>query len=137
LPLLNGFGEWLEGQSRKILPKSPIGQAISYARAQGEDLQTYTPDGELSINNNGSEWSLRAQVIGHKNYLFVGSNRGGRTAATLYSLVASCKHHRVDPFAYLKNILEQLPAHPADRLGELLPDAWSAANPDARRRAAS
>jgi hypothetical protein len=55
----------------------------------------------------------------------------------LYSSVASCKHHRVDPFAYLKDILERLPTQPADRLGELLPDAWVAANPDARRRVAS
>jgi hypothetical protein len=69
--------------------------------------------------------------------MFVGSDQGGRTAATLYSLVGSCKRHGVDPFAYLKDILERLPAHPADRLGELLPDAWSAANPDARRRVAS
>jgi transposase len=137
VPLLIAFGEWLDEQSRKLLPKSPVGQAISYARNQWDDLQTYTRDGELSIDNNVSERSVRAQAIGRKNYLFVGSDRGGRTAATLYSLVGSCKRHGVDPFAYLKNILERLPTHPADRLGELLPDAWSGANPDARRRVAS
>jgi hypothetical protein len=60
-------------------------------------------DGELSIDNNLSERSLRAQAVGRKNYMFVGSDRGGRTAATLYSLVASCKRHQVDPFAYLKD----------------------------------
>jgi hypothetical protein len=137
VPLLNAFAEWLEEQSRKVLPKSPIGQAISYARAQWEDLQTYTRDGELSIDNNVSERSLRAQAIGRKNYLFVGSDRGGRTAATLYSLVASGKRHQVDPFAYLKNVLERLPTHPPKALGELLPDAWLEAHPGARRRAAS
>jgi len=137
VPLLNAIEEWLDEQSRKTLPKSPIGKAISYARAQWEDLQTYTHDGELSIDNNLSERSLRAQAIGRKNYLFVGSDRGGRTAATLYSLVGSCKRHQIDPFAYLKDILERLPTQPADRLGELLPDAWVAANPDARRRAVS
>ena len=87
--------------------------------------------------NNCSERSLRAQAIGRKNYMFVGSDRGGRTAATLYSLVASCKRHQVDPFPYIKDTLERLPTHPANRLGELLPDAWIAANPDARRRVAS
>jgi hypothetical protein len=87
--------------------------------------------------NNVSERSLRAQAIGRKNYLFVGSDQGGRTAATLYSLVGSCKRHQVDPFAYLKDILKRLPTHPADRLDELLPDALIAANPDARRRVAS
>jgi transposase len=137
VPLLDSFGEWLDEQGHKALPKSPIGQAISYARAQWEDLRTYTRDGDLSIDNNVSERSLRAQAIGRKNYLFVGSDRGGRTAATLYSLVGSCKRHRVDPFAYLKDVLERLPTHPADRLGELLPDAWVAANPDARRPVAS
>jgi hypothetical protein len=75
------------------LPKSPIGQAISYAQAQWKDLQTYTRGGEPSVDNNLSERSLRAQAIGRRNYLFVGSDRGGRTAATLYSLVASGKRH--------------------------------------------
>ena len=71
---------------------------------------------------------MRAQAIGRKNYLFVGSDRGGRTAATLYSLVGSCKRHQVDPFAYLKDVLERLPTHPVGA-GELLPDAWSEAHP--------
>jgi hypothetical protein len=127
----------LDEQSRKVLPKSPLGQAISYARAQWEDLQTYTRDGDLSIDNNVSERSLRAQAIGRKNYMFVGSDRGGRTAATLYSLVGSCKRHQVDPFAYLKDVLERLPTHPADRFGELLPDAWLETHPQARRNVAS
>jgi hypothetical protein len=77
------------------------------------------------------------QAIGRKNYMFVGSDRGGRTAATLYSLVASCKRHQVDPFAYLKDVLERLPTHPATALSELLPDAWLEAHPGARLRAAS
>ena len=135
--MLGSFGKWLEGQGRRALPKSPIGQAVSYARAQWEELLTYTRDGELSIDNNVSERSLRAQAIGRKNYLFVGSDRGGRTAATLYSLVGSCKRHGVDPFAYLKDMLGRLPTHPVERLHELLPDAWIAANHGARLRVAS
>jgi transposase len=137
VPLLKSLGEWLDEQARKILPKSPVGRAISYARNQWNDLQTYTRDGELSIDNNVSERSVRAQAIGRKNYLFVGSDRGGRTAATLYSLVGSCRRHLIDPFAYLKDILERLPTHPADRFGELLPDAWVAANPHARIKVAA
>jgi transposase len=119
VPLLNALGEWLDEQSRIILPKSPVGQAISYARNQWQDLQTYTRDGELSIDNNVSERSLRAQAIGRKNYLFVGSDRGGRTAATLYSIAASCRRHQIDPFAYLKDVLERLPTHSATALSEL------------------
>jgi transposase len=137
VPLLVAFGEWLEEQSRKVLPKSPIGQAISHTCAQWDHLQTYTRDGELSIDNNVSERSLRAQAIGRKNYLFVGSDRGGRTAATLYSLVASCKRRHAGPFAYLKDVLERLPTHPTKALGGLLPFAWLEARPEARRRTAS
>jgi transposase len=137
VPLLKALGEWLDDQSRKVLPKSPVGQAMAYARNQWDDLQTYTRDGELSIDNNVSERSVRAQAIGRKNYLFVGSDRGGRTAATLYSLVGSCKCHQIDPFAYLEDVLERLPTHPADRLRDLLPDAWIAGHPQARRKVAS
>jgi transposase len=137
VPPLIAFGEWLDEQSRNVLPKSPVGQAISYARNQWDDLQTYTREGELTIDNNVSERSVRAQAIGRKNYLFVGSDRGGRTEATMYCLVGSCKRHQVDPFAFLKDVLERLPSHPVDRLGEPLPDAWVAAYPQARRQVAS
>ena len=130
---------WASGwRSRaETLPKSPVGQAISYARNQWNNLQTYACDGEMSIDNNVSERSVRAQAIGRKNYLFVGSDRGGRTAATLYSLVGTCKRLQIDPYAYVKDVLERLPAHPADRLGELLHELWIAANPQARIKVAS
>jgi hypothetical protein len=137
MPLLAAFEVWLDEQSRQVLPKSPLGRAINYARNQWPDLQTYTHDGELSLDNNLAERTLRAQAIGRKNYLFVGSDRGGRTAAILYSFVGSCKRIGSDPFAYLKDVLERLPTHPADRLAELLPDAWFAAHPDVRRKVAS
>ncbi len=137
VPLLKSLGEWLDEQARVALPKSPVGRAIAYARNQWPDLRTYTLDGELSIDNNLSERNVRAQALGRKNYLFVGSDRGGRTAATLYSLVGTCKRHQIDPFAYLKDVLGRLPTHPADRLRELLPDAWLETHPQARRGVAS
>lgn len=62
-----------------------------------------------------------------KNYLFVGSDRGGETAAILYSFTATCRRHAIDPFAYLRDVLTRLPTHPLDRLTELLPDRWKAA----------
>ena len=69
--------------------------------------------------------------------MFVGSDRGGRTAAILYSFVGSCKRLGGDPFAYLKDVLWRLPTHPLDRLAELLPNAWFAAYPNARRKIAT
>jgi transposase len=137
LPLLNAFDEWLTEQGRKALPKSPIGQAIAYAQSNWAALLRYTEHGELSLDNNLAERMLRAQAIGRKNYMFLGSDRGGRTAAVLYSFTGTCKHHHIDPFAYLRDVLSSLPTHPADRLGELLPEAWFAAHPHARRKVAS
>ncbi|MGO9920498.1 MAG: IS66 family transposase [Isosphaeraceae bacterium] len=128
---------WLIERCQHVLPKSPLGLAIAYARSQWGDLQTYTCDGDLSIDNNPSERGLRPQAISAKNRLFFGSDRGGRTAAILFSLVGSCRRFGGDTFTYLKDVLERLPAHPADRLAELLPDAWFVAQRNARRKVAS
>jgi hypothetical protein len=137
LPLLSAFDEWLTEQGRKALPKSPIGQAIAYSRSNWAALLRYIEHGDLSIDNNLAERMLRAQAIGRKNYMFLGSDRGGRTAAVLYSFTGTCKHHEIDPFAYLQDVLRRLPSHPADQLEELLPDVWFASHPSARRKRAA
>jgi transposase len=137
VPLLTAFGEWLTGQGRHALPKSPIGQAIAYARSNWAALYRYPQHGELSIDNNLAERMLRAQAIGRKNYMFVGSDRGGRTAAVLYTMTGSCKHHDIDPFAFLDDVLRRLPSQPSGRLDELLPDVWFVKHPSARRKTAA
>jgi transposase len=126
----------LTEQSRLVLPKSPIGQAIAYAQSNWAALLRYVEHGELSIDNNLAERMLRAQAIGRRYWTFLGSDRGGRTAV-LYSLTGSCKHHDIDPFAYLPDVLSRLPTQPVDRLGELLPDVWFASHPSARRKRAA
>ena len=80
---------------------------------------------------------LRAQAIGRRNWTFLGSDRGGRTAAVLYSLTGTCKYHDIDPFAYLQDILRRVPTHPAAHLDELLPDVWFVSHPSARRKRAA
>jgi transposase len=137
VPLLVAFGEWLTEQGRQVLPKSSIGQAIAYAQSNWAALCRYPEHGELSIDNNLAERMLRAQAIGRRNWTFLGSDRGGRTAAVLYSLTGTCKHHDIDPFAYLTDILRRLPSHPAQQLDELLPDAWFTSHPSARRKKAA
>ena len=137
VPLRAAFGDWLTEQGRHALPKSPIGQAIAYAQSKWAELCRYPEHGELSIDNNLAERMLRAQAIGRKNYTFLGSDRGGRTAAILYTMTGSCKHHDIDPFAYLEDPLWSLPAHRPGQLDELLPDAWIASHPSARRKMAS
>jgi hypothetical protein len=96
-----------------MLPKSPIGQAISYAQSNWAALLRYTESGELSIDNNLAERMLRTQALGRKNWTFLGSDRGGRTAAVLNSSTGTCKHHDIDPLAYLQAVLRRLPSHPS------------------------
>src|SRR5262249_13446753 len=137
VPLLAAFGEWLTEQERHVLPKSPLGQAVAYARSNWAALCRYPEHGGLSIDNNLAERMLRAQALGRKNWTFLGSDRGGRTAAVLYSLTGTCKHHDHGPFAYLYLILRRLANHPPGRLDELLPGAWFAGHPSARRKSAA
>jgi transposase len=127
-PILVQFRAWLVAQQAThggpVLPKSPMGEAITYALNQWTALCVYLLDGELNIDNNVSENTLRRIAIGRKNWLFCGSDNGGRTAAILFSLVATCQRHKVDPFAYLRDVLTRIAAHPHHRLAELLPDQW-------------
>jgi hypothetical protein len=131
------FGDWLVEQKLRVLPESPLGQEISYALTNWQALCRYPEDGDLSIDNNLSERALRAQAVGRKNWLFVGSDNGGRTAAVLFSMTASCKRHGVAPFRYLARVLRRLPTTPPDRLAELLPDVWFPAYPNAARKRAA
>jgi len=126
-PVLEDIHTYLEAQRPQVLPKSPQGQAIAYTLSNWEALVRYLEDGALEIDNNGAERSLRGVAVGRKNWLFFGSDSGGRTAAVLNSLIATCKRLRIDPFAYLRDVFARISAHPNSRLEELLPDRWAAA----------
>jgi transposase len=130
VPRLQQFKTWLESQQVQhggpVLPKSPMGQAILYALNQWDALCVYTTDGDLSIDNNASENALRRVAVGRKNWLFCGSDNGGNTAAILFSLIATCQRHRVDPLAYLRDVLTRIAATPVTQLDQFLPDQWKA-----------
>lgn len=126
-PLLDDLKAYLERERPKVLPKSPIAQAIGYMLSNWEVLVRYTKDGDLEIDNNSAERSLRGVALGRRNWTFFGSDNGGHTAAVLSSLIASAKRHHVDPFAYLRDVFARISAHPQNRLHELLPDQWAAA----------
>jgi transposase len=79
----------------------------------------------LAIDNNVAEREMKRVAIGRKNWLFAGSDAGGRTAAVLYTMTQTCKQHRIDPFAYLQDVLTQLPILPAERLPGLFPHVWA------------
>lgn len=125
-PILNQIDTWLTEHARSALPKSPIGQAIAYARSNWQALGRYLEAGYLAIDNNTAERAIKNVVIGRKNYLFCGSDEGGRTAATIYSITVTCKRLSLDPFRYLRDVLAAVSTHPAKDLDELLPDRWAA-----------
>ena len=132
VPVLEQFGEWLEEQN-SFLPKSLIGKARTYTLNQWQALNRYVEDGDLAMDNNWAERSMRPIAIGRKNWLFVGSHAAGDRAAILASVIASCKENETEPWAYLRDILTRLPHKPVgDELATLLPDQWLHANPTHR-----
>jgi transposase len=128
-PILDEIHTRLNDWSIELLPKSPIGQAVNYARGQWEALNRYVDDGELDIDNNLSERVLRTVAIGRKNWLFAGSDAGAKRAAVIYSLIATCKLCRLDPFVYLRSVLDRVSTHPASRIAELTPSGWTETSP--------
>jgi transposase len=127
VPLLTSLRHWLLSEKEQVLPKSPIATAINYVMNQWKALERYTTDGDLHIDNNLSERTLKLIGMGRINWLFLGSDKGGQTAAVLFSFTATCKHLRLDAFAYLRDVFDRLATHPAERLEELLPHRWQAA----------
>ena len=131
--ILNEFHQWLQQQAAVVLPQSPLGEAINYTLNQWQSLSLFLEDGDLPLDNNRTEHALRQQVLGRVNWLFVGSGRGGETAAVLYTLVATCKRLRIDPFAYLRDVFTRLPEIATDKpLEDLLPDRWIDGHPESR-----
>jgi transposase len=130
-PLLASLGRWLDDRRPHALPKSPLGQAVTYATNQWPALQVYVTDGDLAIDNNAAERALRKIAVGRKNWLFFGSDAGGTTAAVLASFTETCRRHAVNPWTYLADALTKLPTHPAEQLADFLPDRWAAAHASA------
>lgn len=126
-PILAEFKQWLYSQlndsTLPVLPK--IGKAFTYTLNQWDALNRYADDGNLDIDNNAAERAFRPLTIGRKNYLFVGSNRGGQTAAVIYSLVESAKRHKLNPFEYIRDILANLPKTKITDIEKFLPDKWN------------
>lgn len=123
-PILEDIKNYLQAEKPKVLPKSPMGVAIDYTLSNWEALVRYTEDGDLEIDNNRAERSLRPIVVGRNNWLFYGSDKGGRTGAVLSTLIASCKRLHIEPFAYLRDLFTRISTHPHHQLDDLLPDKW-------------
>lgn len=108
LPVTNGLGKWIFEEIKNTLPKSQIGQAMTYAYARWDALSAYLYDGNLMIDNNLVENAIRPVALGRKNYLFAGSHEAAQRSAMIYSFFAICKKHEVNPFQWLKYTLQNI-----------------------------
>lgn len=124
-PILDKLHLYLLEIQAEVLPKSPAGRAVRYTLKNWTALNRYCEDGDLEIDNNATERAIRGIAVGRNNWVFFGSDQGGNTAAVLRSFVASCQRVGVEPFAWFKDILSRIAAHPITRLAELLPHNWA------------
>ncbi len=124
VPVLESLGRWMKEKYIKALPKSTIGKALGYSIARWQELMIYTTDGKLNIDNNPVENSIRPVAIGRKNYLFAGSHEAAKRSAMLYSLMGTCKLHEVNPFIWLRDVLQRIATHPISKIEDLLPHNW-------------
>ena len=108
-PILEEFLAWLLAQKDQVLPKSSLGEAITYSLNQWNKLTAYVQDGRLEIDNNRSERSIKPFVMGRKAWLFANTPKGAQSSATIYSIVETAKENGLNPFAYCEYVLEQLP----------------------------
>ncbi|GAB2916907.1 IS66 family transposase [Paralcaligenes ureilyticus] len=120
-PLLTSLKAWLECILMKVSAKSELAKAIKYALGHWTALTRYCDDGRIEIDNNTAERSIRPLVIGRRNYLFAGSDGGGRSAAVIYSLIGTARLNDVEPYAYLRAVFERIADHPINQIDELLP----------------
>src|SRR5208282_2155991 len=111
----------------RYLPQSPMGQAIRYTLNQWQTLERFLAHGEVEIDNNLVENAIRPTAVGKKNWLFFGSEEAGQRSAVIYTLVANCRLHGVEPYTYLKDVLERLPRTTNHDVGQLTPLHWQKA----------
>jgi transposase len=122
LPIINELGKWNTVQRQLVLPKSPIGLAIEYASSLWDSLSNYLHDGNLQIDNNLIENTIRPVALGRKNYLFAGSHQGAKRSAMFYSFFACCKLNNMNPQLWLEYVLSNIADCKANQLHMLLPN---------------
>lgn len=122
--VLDKFMAWLTEEGMAVLPKSPIGKAIAYARRHWKGLTRFLENGNLRVDNNRSEQQIRLVAVGRRNWLRYESERGGRVGAVFTSLVASCRRHRKNPFEYFRDVLRRIADHPMRKIRDLTPARW-------------
>jgi transposase len=129
VPILKTLKEWMLKEFPKLLPTSPTGKAMSYFLKRYDKLIVYTTNADLRIDNNRVENAVRPVAIGRKNYLFAGSHEAAQRAAMIYSLFATCRYHQINPYDWLKDVLERMHLYTTNNMAELLPHNWKKSQP--------
>lgn len=125
VPVLTELKSWMNETTAQVSAKSPLALAIGYSLSNWTALTNFVGDGRIDAHNNAAERALRGVAIGRKNYLHVGSDAGGHTAAVMYTLLGTAKLSGINPQRYLRHVLERIADHPSNRIDELLP--WAVA----------
>ncbi len=124
--ILDAIRDWLDAEQPIVLPRSPMGTAITYTLNQWTALTCYTDEGYLNIDNNAAERALKRVAIGRKNWLFAGHDQAGQSHARLYTLIASAQRHGLDPQKYLMSVLARIGQTKLSQIDPFLPDVWKA-----------
>ena len=125
-PVFDDLEVWLKVQLGKISSKTPLAKAIRHALARLPKARLYLDNGFLEPDNNTAERAIRPLTPGRKNYLFMGSEAGGKSAAIAYTLIETAKMNKVNPEAWLAWVLQRIQDHPVNCIHELLPWAYQA-----------
>jgi transposase len=123
-PVADALHHWMRQQRQRVPDGSATARAIDYTLKRWQALTRFLDDGDLPIDNNWVENQIRPIALGRQNWLFAGSLRAGKRAAAVMSLIHSARINGLDPYAYIRDVLERLPLHPASRIDELTPHRW-------------
>lgn len=119
----------LLARNKRFLPQDAISRAMTYAIAQMPGLEVYLEDGKIEIDNNLVENAIRPTALGKKNWLFIGEAQAGDRSAIIYTVIESCRRRRLDPYAYLRDVLTRLPQMTIQQVPEILPGSWGKPQP--------
>src|SRR5206468_7296690 len=123
-PLVTSLERWMRDERGKLSRHADVAKAMDYMLKRWDSFTRFLDDGRICLTNNAAERALRGIALGRKAWLFAGSDRGGRRAAIMYSLIVTAKMNDVDPQAWLADVLARIAEHPAHRIDELLPWNW-------------
>jgi transposase len=124
-PLVADLEAWMRVERAKLSRSNDVAKAMDYMLKRWTSFTRFLDDGRICLSNNAAERALRGIALGRKSWLFAGSDRGGRRAAVMYSLIVTAKMNDVDPQAWLADVLARIAEHPAARLDALLPWNWT------------